>query len=190
MCIEQYNFETGSPPDLVLIDYLGYYARSFQGEEYSRTTAAIMGLKAIAKRNQLVFLVPHQANRSNDMGSEVRLDQGRGAGTVEETSDVSLMLWNPDQRKPDQEGLVTKSDQKRELILKMAKSRDGGVNTMCFLQTAPLSLAIVPKDDPVFYERALRERQYWIAGMSHKDAIRAYLTGDESIQLTKDGNVV
>ena len=190
MCIEQYNFETGSPPDLVLIDYLGYYARSFQGEEYSRTTAAIMGLKAIAKRNQLVFLVPHQANRSNDMGSEVRLDQGRGAGTVEETSDVSLMLWNPDQRKPDQEGLVTKSDQKRELILKMAKSRDGGVNTMCVLQTAPLSLAIVPKGDPVFYERALRERQYWIAGMSHKDAIRAYLTGDESIKLTQDGNVI
>jgi KaiC/GvpD/RAD55 family RecA-like ATPase len=183
MCIEQYAYETGYQPDLVLIDYLGYYARSFGGEEYARTTSAIMGLKAIAKRHQLVVLAPHQANRSNDMGSEVRLDQGRGAGTVEETSDVSLVLWNPDQRKSEQEGIITKGDQKKELILKMAKSRDGGVNTMCVLQSAPLTLAIVPKGDPVFYERALRERQYWIAGMNYKDAIRAYLTGDERVNL-------
>jgi hypothetical protein len=189
MCIDQYIYETGSKPDIVLIDYLGYYARSFQGEEYARTTSAIMGLKAIAKRNELVIFAPHQANRSNDMGSEVRLDQGRGAGTVEETSDVSLVLWNPDQKKSEQEGLITKSDQKKELILKMAKSRDGGVNTMCVLQSAPLTLAIVPKGDE-FYDRALRERQYWIAGMDYKSAIRAYLTGDETINLDHEGNVV
>ena len=189
MCIDQYIYETGSKPDLVLIDYLGYYARAFQGEEYARTTAAIMGLKAIAKRNQLVFLVPHQANRSNDMGSEVRLDQGRGAGTVEETSDVSLALWNPDQRKSEQEGLTTKADQKKELILKMSKSRDGGVNTMCVLQSAPLTLAIVPQGDE-YYARAVRERQYWVAGMSYKDAIRAYITGNEDIHIGIDGRIL
>jgi hypothetical protein len=189
MCIDQYVYETGSKPDLVLVDYLGYYARAFQGEEYARTTAAIMGLKAIAKRNQLVFLVPHQANRSNDMGSEVRLDQGRGAGTVEETSDVSLALWNPDQRKSEQEGLTTKADQKKELILKMSKSRDGGVNTMCVLQSAPLTLAIVPQGDE-HYARAVRERQYWVAGMSYKDAIRAYITGNEDIHIGIDGRIL
>lgn len=189
MCIDQYVYETGSVPDLVLIDYLGYYARSFQGEEYARTTSAIMGLKALAKQYQLVFLAPHQANRSNDMGSEVRLDQGRGAGTVEETSDVSLALWNPDQRKSEKEGLITRADQKKELILKMSKSRDGGVNTMCLLQMAPLTLAIVPQGDE-HYERALRERQYWVAGMSHKDAIRAYLTGNEEVRLNIDGKIL
>lgn len=179
MCIDQFIFESGFRPDLVVIDYLGYYARSFQGEEYARTTAAIMGLKAIAKRNELVIMAPHQANRSNDMGSEVRLDQGRGAGTVEETSDVSLVLWNPDQKPSDKE-FVTKADQKKELLCKMAKSRDGGVNTMCQLQSAPLTLAIVPKGDPE-YDRAVRERQYWVAGMTYQDAIRAYLTGDERV---------
>lgn len=185
MCIEQYIYETGFRPDLVLIDYLGYYARAFPGEEYARVTAAIMGLKGIAKRNELVVLAPHQGNRSNDMGSELRLDQGRGAGTVEETADVFLALWNPDQKKPEvgqPDKFVTKQDQKKELLLKMAKTRDGGVNTMCVLQSAPLTLAIVPRGDPL-YDRAVRERQYWIAGMSYKDAIRAYITGDERVQV-------
>lgn len=182
MCIDQFNYEVGCKPDLVLVDYLGYYARAFNGEEYARITAAIMGMKALAKRHQLVFLVPHQANRSNDMGSEVRLDQGRGAGTVEETSDVSLTMWNPDQRKPEHDALLTKADQKKELILKMAKSRDGGVNTMCQLQSAPLTLAIVPKDDPL-YERAIMERQLWIAGMDWKDAVSMYINGSNTVTM-------
>lgn len=182
MLIEQYKFETGCKPDIVLVDYLGYYARSFQGEEYARITAAIMGLKGIAKRHKLVFLAPHQANRSNDMGSEVRMDQGRGAGTVEETSDVSLTMWNPDQRKPEHDALLTKADQLKELILKMPKARDSGVNTMCVLQSAPLTLAIVPKGDPL-YERALRERQYWIQGMDWKDAVMMHMKSDDRVEL-------
>jgi replicative DNA helicase len=182
MLIEQYKFETGHKPDIVLVDYLGYYARSFQGEEYARITSAIMGLKGIAKRHKLVFLAPHQANRSNDMGAEVRMDQGRGAGTVEETSDVSLTMWNPDQRKPEHDALLTKADQKKELILKMPKARDSGVNTMCVLQSAPLTLAIVPKGDPL-YDRALKERQYWINGMDWKDAVLMHMKDDGQVQL-------
>jgi replicative DNA helicase len=177
MCIEQYTYESGRVPDLVVLDYLGYYGRSFPGEEYARMTSAIMGLKGIAKRQQLAFLVPHQGNRSNEMGSELRMDQGRGAGTVEETADIYLTLWNPDQR----EGVQTKQDMNKELILKMGKSRDGGTNTLAVFQHAPLTLAIVPKDDAL-YERALRERQYWIAGYNWKDAVNAYITGDESVK--------
>jgi archaellum biogenesis ATPase FlaH len=182
MLIEQYKFETGHKPDIVLVDYLGYYARSFQGEEYARITSAIMGLKAIAKRHKLVFIAPHQANRSNDMGAEVRMDQGRGAGTVEETSDVALTMWNPDQRKPEHDALLTKADQKKELILKMPKARDSGVNTMCVLQSAPLTLAIVPKGDPL-YDRALKERQYWINGMDWKDAVAMHIQDNGQVQL-------
>ena len=181
MCLDQFKYETGFTPDIVLIDYLGYYARGFRGEEYQRMTDAIMGLKGMAKRHKCVFFVPHQANRSNDMGSEVRLDQGRGAGTVEETADLSISLWNPDQRKPEHEGLLTRADQKKELIAKILKARDDGVNSMCLFQSAPLTLAIVPQGD-AFYQRAVRERQYWVAGDDFKSAVNRYITGDETVK--------
>lgn len=183
MCIEQYIYERGVRPDLILIDYLGYYARGFPGEEYARMTSAIMGLKAIAKRNQVVFFVPHQANRSNDMGREVRLDQGRGAGTVEETSDLGLTMWTPDQG----EGIQSKFDQNKEIMVKMAKSRDGGVNTLAVLQGAPLTLAIVPQNEPVYYERALRELKFWRANLGWQEAVNMHKSGSMKLDMKNKG---
>lgn len=185
-CIDQYAFESGSMPDVVLIDYLGYYARSYKGEEYARISSAIMDLKALAKRNQLVCMVPHQANRSNDLGNEVRMDQGHGSGVVEQTADVALTMWNPDQNYQTGQGIaMRKEDQRKELLLRMPKARDSGVGTLVQFQFAPLTLAIVPKDDAEFYPRAVRERQYWIAGYDWKQAVNAYLTGDESVEYAK-----
>ena len=183
MCIEQYIYERGVRPDIILIDYLGYYARGFPGEEYARMTSAIMGLKAIAKRNQVVFFVPHQANRSNDMGREVRLDQGRGAGTVEETSDLGLTMWTPDQG----EGIQSKFDQNKEIMVKMAKSRDGGVNTLAVLQGAPLTLAIVPQNEPVYYERALRELKFWRANLGWQEAVNMHKSGSMKLDMKNKG---
>ncbi|NBR22246.1 MAG: hypothetical protein EBU08_00345 [Micrococcales bacterium] len=174
-CIDQYSYETGRNPDIVAVDYLGYYSRSFAGEEYARVTSAIMGLKAIAKERQIVIHVPHQVNRQGEAGQELKADQAKSSGAVEETADMLLALWNPDQRLG-----VMKEDQKKELLLKVQKSRDGAVGSLAQLQFAPLTLGIVPRGDPL-YERAIRERQYWIAGDSWEKAVYRHRTGDESL---------
>ena len=174
-CIDQYSYETGRNPDIVAVDYLGYYSRSFAGEEYARVTSAIMGLKAIAKERQIVIHVPHQVNRQGEAGQELKADQAKSSGAVEETADMLLALWNPDQRLG-----VMKEDQKKELLLKVQKSRDGAVGSLAQLQFAPLTLGIVTRGDPL-YERAIRERQYWIAGDSWEKAVYRHRTGDESL---------
>src|SRR5690606_13395167 len=102
---------------------------------------------------------------------ELEADQGRGAGTVEETSDLMLALWAPDQAA----GLT--EDQKRgQVHQKILKSRNGGVGTFIPYQFAPLTLAMVPLDDPL-YERALQERMYASAGDNWKQAVTRHKTG-------------
>ena len=175
VCLDQYEFETGSLPDIVAVDYLGYYSRSFQGEEYARVTSAIMGLKGIAKTRQIVIFAPHQVNRTGDYGKAIQADQGKSSGAIEETADMLISLWNPDQQLD-----IHKEDQKKEINMQILKSRDGGVGTLIQYQFAPLTLAIVPKDDDL-YERALREKQYWLAGVDWKKAVYMHQTGDERL---------
>ena len=91
-----------------------------------------------------------------------------------------MSLWNPDQ----QIG-INKVDQQKVINMKILKSRDGGVGQLIQYQFAPLTLAIVPRDD-VLYERALRERQYWLAGDDWKKAVDRYITGDESLEFVVD----
>jgi replicative DNA helicase len=181
VCLDQYEFETGSLPDIVAVDYLGYYSRSFPGEEYARVTSAIMGLKGIAKSRQIVAFVPHQVNRTGNYGQAIQADQGKSSGAIEETADMLISLWNPDQQLD-----VHKEDQKKEVNMQILKSRDGGVGSLIQLQFAPLTLAMVPKEDTAYYEKAVRERQYWLAGFDWKRAVYAHATGDESINFTKE----
>lgn len=168
LIIDQYNFEMGSYPDITMVDYLGYYARSYPSEEYQRLSAAVMDIKGIAKETRSAFLLPHQANRSNDIGSEVRLDQGQGSSVIEQTADLLLSLWNPDQKMG-----LDRHEHKKELVLKVQKSRDGGTGTQFKMQFAPLTLAIVPTSDNN-YARALWERQQWVANSTYEDVIEMY----------------
>ena len=173
--IEQFSYETDGVPDLICVDYLGYYAKGFSGTEYDQVTNAIMGLKGIAKEFQTVLYVPHQANRSGEFGKEPRMDEGRGGGTVEETSDVFITLWNPDQAAAQESG--EEQVNKGELFQRIKKSRQGGVNALAKYQFCPLTLAMVPVDD-ILYERALAERQYALAGDDWKKAVERHLTGN------------
>ena len=174
VCVDQYAFERGTYPDILAIDYLGYFARSYKGEEYTRITNAIMDGKAIAKERQLKLIIPHQVNRAGNFGEEFTADQGRGSGAVEETSDLMLGLWAADQQKDVSETPTW------DLHMKIMKSRDGGVNTKLVMQFCPLTLAVIPRSDPL-YSRAVRERQYAIAGDDWKAAVYRYQTGDESV---------
>ena len=174
--IYQFAYESGSMPDLIAIDYLGYYAKGCQGaSEYDRMTNAIMGIKGIAKETQTVIYAPHQGNRSGEFGKELQADQGRGAGTVEETTDMMMSLWAPDQA-------ITGEDEqgKGEVLSRIIKSRNGGVGQLIKYQFAPLTLAMIPFSDPL-YERALQERLYASAGDDWKAAVVRHKTGNMAL---------
>ena len=176
VAIDQYRYETRHSPDIVVVDYLGYYARSFHGEEYQRTSTAIMGLKAIAKEHECVFFVPHQANRQVGFAEQLRLDSMRGSGVVEETADMVLSIFSTDQSPG-----IDKADEKKEIHMTILKSRDGGVNAKVIYQFAPLTLALVPRSDPL-QERALLEKKMAWAGLSWQEAAEMHRTGSTTIQ--------
>ena len=176
VAIDQYRYETRHSPDIVVVDYLGYYARSFHGEEYQRTSTAIMGLKAIAKEHECVFFVPHQANRQVGFAEQLRLDSMRGSGVVEETADMVLSIFSTDQSPG-----IDKADEKKEIHMTILKSRDGGVNAKVVYQFAPLTLALVPRSDPL-QERALLEKKMAWAGLTWQEAAEMHKTGNTSIQ--------
>ena len=167
-CIEQFDYDVGSPPDLVAVDYLGYWARSYGGESYERTSAAAHAMKAIAKEYRVPFIAPHQVSRLAEAGKEPSLNAARDSGVVEETADFIFALWSPDQT-------TGKSREERsgEIKLKVLKSRHGGVGTQVQLQFAPLSLALVPKGDEHF-QRAVNDHSYALRGDTFDEAIRKH----------------
>jgi hypothetical protein len=136
--LEDFRYEVGQPPDLVAVDYLGYWAQSFKGERYERTSDAIMSMKEIAKAEKLRLISPHQVSRSTMHGSEPGVSGARDSGVVEETADFVMSLWRPDtaQGKPMEEHTG-------ELKLSIGKSRHGGTGHVEQFIFAPLSLAIV-----------------------------------------------
>jgi replicative DNA helicase len=140
--IEDFKYETGQKPDLIGVDYLGYWARSFKGMPYERTSDAIMSLKAIAKDQRIPIIVPHQVSRMVMHGTEPALDSLRDSGVTEETADFVFVLWGEDT-------MSGKSieDRTGELHLKILKSRHGGSGHRDSFAFAPLSLAIVPSLD-------------------------------------------
>jgi len=174
--LDQYTYEMGKGPDFTLVDYVGYYARSFKGNSKEQTQDAIMGIKEIAKDFETVVGAPAQANRTGDIGEELTLEMFKDAASIEETSDIVLSLWNPDMR--------VKQDSNEEnagvVMQRLLKSRNGGVGTLLKYQFAPLTLAMVSHDDPL-YDRAVRERSYAMAGDSWKVAVQRHLTNSTEL---------
>lgn len=177
-CLEQFEFEMGQKPDLVAIDYLGYWARSYKGEPYERTSSAVMALKAIAKEHRVAFLAPHQVSRVAHFGEEIEADASRDSGVVEETADFMFTLWAEDNRKGKEEnektGLVT---------LKIVKSRHGGAGTKAHLQFAPLSLAMIPTGDALALN-AKNEQEWALQRDDFELAIYRHSTGDTEISVS------
>lgn len=65
----------------VCLDYLGYFARSFEGSQYEKTTNAVMYVKEIAKEERVVIMAPHQVSRGAEHGAEFSLDSARDSVT-------------------------------------------------------------------------------------------------------------
>jgi len=142
--LDDFEYQMGDLPDIIAIDYLGYWARSFRGEPYERTSAAAMALKAIAKEYRIPMIVPHQVSRLGRDGEEFGADAARDSGVVEETADFLFTMWNPD-------NILGRSEEERcgQVHLRIAKSRHGGRGQLLTMQTAPISLAMVPEGDPL-----------------------------------------
>ena len=174
-CIEQYEFERGKKPDLIAVDYLGYWARSYKGDAYERTSQAIMSMKAIAKDQQVAFFAPHQVSRMADFGDEPDLGASRDSGVVEETGDFVGAIWSPDQRRGR-----NAEERTGEVNFKLLKSRHGGTGTKIQLQFAPLSLAMVPYEDERV-GRAQEEREMALRGDTFDQAIQRHLTGERDV---------
>lgn len=173
--IEQFQYEMGEVPDLVVVDYLGYYARSFPGSsDKEKVSAAIMGAKEIAKEYKTRMFFPHQANRTNQLGTRLSVDQAKDAATVEETSDIMLTLWRPDQH----EGATAEDSGK--VLQEVVKTRQGGYGTLINYIYCPLTFAMIPSSD-ILYAQAIAERQYAMAGDSFEEAVQRHITGNMSI---------
>lgn len=140
--VEDFKDEMGTKPSLLAIDYLGYFARSFKGEEYQRTSDAIMTLKQVGKEALVPILTPSQVGRTQEMGKEVRMNSARGSGVVEETADMVLTMWNPD----NQDGLDV-SNRTGRVMMKIGKTRAGSKGRTALFQFGYLSLALAEIND-------------------------------------------
>ena len=152
-CIAEYEAYQGCPPDLVLVDYLGYWANSFPGEAYQATSAAVMKLKEVAKEAKTIILAPHQVNRGSKQGTTVSIDDARNSGVVGETADFLFGLWNPDSVKdgPAEKAYVRK--------FKIDKSRRGPTGFEFDLLFNANSLVMLDRLDELVYQQAVQENK-------------------------------
>lgn len=169
--LDDYEERMGCLPDVVAVDYLGYWAQAFRGDRYERVSDAVMSLKAVAKEKRLTIITPHQVSRIAKYGEEPDTDAARDAGVVEETADFLLTLWSPDAQlgRPEEEkqGIVN---------MRVGKSRHGGRGTKLSLQFAPLTLALVPVGDKL-QQRARDELGYEQRRDDWEQAIWRHRTG-------------
>jgi archaellum biogenesis ATPase FlaH len=144
--ISEYEVETGERPDVVYVDYLGYFARGVRGSSpYERVTNAVMQLKADAKGQRVVIISPSQVNRIAKEGKPIDLDDARDSGAIEETADFLLSVFKPDDAVDNTEGSFVPSGRLRMGTL---KSRHGGKDRVFSLQMDHLTLAIVDAESP------------------------------------------
>lgn len=144
----EFAVEADAPPLVVMVDYLGYYARGFPGNSpYEKVGNAVMELKAEAKAGRYVLIAPAQVNRGAKEGKPIDLDDARDAGQVEETADFLLALFRPDEAISAQTlangGVEPPKPPSGRINLAILKSRHGGRGTQCALQMDLLTLAVV-----------------------------------------------
>jgi replicative DNA helicase len=154
--IAEYEVETGERPEVVFVDYLGYFARGCRGSsQYERVTNAVMQLKADAKAQRVVLISPSQVNRIAKEGKPIDLDDARDSGAIEETADFLLSVFRPDDGVDNTEGAFVPSGRLRMGVL---KSRHGGKDRTFSLQMDMLTLAIVDAESPA--ESKARDHNY------------------------------
>jgi hypothetical protein len=141
--IREYTEEVGHKPDVVIVDYLQYYARGFRGNStYEKVNDATMELKAVAKEAFLGIICPSQVNRGTEGGKPLTIDDARDSGVIEETGDYVLGLFRPDQLQSRDDN-APQLPQNGGFKVQLLKGRHGGVGRVFDLRLSLMSLAIV-----------------------------------------------
>jgi replicative DNA helicase len=183
--LDDFDYQLGGQPDVIMLDYLGYWAQGFKGERYERVSDAVMNLKAMAKDRRIPIITPHQVSRGTKYGEEPDTDAARDAGVIEETADFVLLLWSPDTAVGRQE------EEKSGVVqMKIGKSRHGGRGKRITLQFAPISLALVPQESTAYAQMAVSELQFdreygdsWERAVyRHRTGFRGTIKGDTAVQ--------
>lgn len=175
--IEEYAEDVGVMPQLLVLDYLGYWARSFKAKSrYEQVSDAIMELKAMAKEFKVPIIVPHQVSRGGRRGERLELDFARDSGVVEETADFAFSLWAPhtkEDREDQQTGVLDRADVRLEIL----KSRHGGVGRETRMLWAPASLALPPAGDNWFKKLVLKEYEWVDQGKLYAEVHKLHRGG-------------
>jgi len=176
-CVNEFEYELGSKPDVIAVDYLGYWARAFKGEAYERTGAAIMSIKKMAKDLQIPIITPHQVSRAAD-SARIALTDARDSGAVEETADFLFGLSPVYNTVPDDSGRgATKSVRSSQVALDILKSRHGGVGREIKFTWAPISLVLTPGTEGLMARRAQNEYDWTERKDTPDEVILRHRTG-------------
>jgi replicative DNA helicase len=137
---EEFEDEVGVPPQVAMVDYLGYFAAGIKGASpYERVSKAVIDLKEDSKSCQVALIVPHQAGRSAAGGTPVSITDARDSGGVEDSADVLLSLYRPSDA--DHDGNAVDGTVRSELL----KNRNGRHDVTTSLNFSLASLVMVDK---------------------------------------------
>lgn len=187
LLVSEYAEEVGAFPELLMVDYLGYYARGQRGaSSYEKVSNAVMQLKAEAKRLSMAVISPHQVNRGARDGMPFDADEARDSGVVSETADFVLGLFRPGEAVDAVGGRSL--DVSGALNVSVLKSRRGGKGKMVGLRTSAASLVIVDSTDRAAVVRVDQENALVGRGVSYDDiwaAERAAAAGRAQLRLAR-----
>jgi len=159
--VTEYTEEYGTPPELVFVDYLGYFARAITGVgAYDKTSNAVMELKAFAKSADLIVLTPAQVNRMTKDGKPVESDAARDSGVIEETADFLFSLYRPDDA-VNEELAPEDRTPSAKVKLEILKSRHGGKGTVATLTFSAASLVLVDAGTAAARRAEAESHQIW-----------------------------
>lgn len=110
----------GGPLDMVFVDYFGYMKGT---SEFEGASAAATKMKAVAKENDLIFVMLSQLNRGGNPYGEPNMQQLKLTGDLEASADVIMLLWRPG--KDPNLSLEEKDQLENVTRIKIDKTRDG-----------------------------------------------------------------
>lgn len=110
----------GGPIDMVFVDYFGYMKGT---SEFEGASAAATRMKAVAKENDLIFVMLSQLNRGGNPYGEPNMQQLKLTGDLEASADVIMLLWRPG--KDPNLSLEEKDQLENVTRIKIDKTRDG-----------------------------------------------------------------
>jgi hypothetical protein len=141
--VDDYTQDVGAAPELLIVDYLQYFARGYRGaSRYEKVSDATMELKAIAKEAGAAVICPSQVNRDAKDGQPLDSDDARDSGVIEETGDFVLSLFRPDAAINVQSGDNAPA-MTGAFNVQLLKSRHGGKGRLFNLRFSNMSLVLV-----------------------------------------------